>query len=345
MQIRIIAFTKQGVALAKKIGGGLIKEEKHQVKVYTLEKYCNDAMLLPLNATLNEWSQAGFKEDQALIFISATGIAVRAIAPFVRHKYEDPAVLVLDEQGHYVISLLSGHVGGANALARVLATFTGGIPIISTATDINGVFAVDEWAKKQGYYIRNPEEVKLFSAALLRGEQINVVTPFKVQMPLPKQFTQTEEGGYTLEVTTKRDKGKESLQVIPPIITLGIGCKKGISKDAIETFIMTTLKEANLCIEAVGSMATIDLKKEEEGLLAVAKKYSWPLYFHSSEALMQLPGDFSSSAFVQQITKADNVCERAAVATSGGRLIVKKQSYNGVTLALAEAPFVLKWED
>lgn len=345
MQMRIIAFTKQGVELAKKIGYGLQQQKNNVIKVYTLEKYCNDPILLPMDKTLSKWSEEGFKEDQALIFISATGIAVRAIAPFINHKSKDPAVVVLDEKGQYVIALLSGHIGGANQLARVLAVLTGGVPIISTATDINGVFAVDEWAKRRGYCIRNPKEMKLFAATLLDGHRIRLITPFQIEGPLPKLFTQIEEGSYALEVTTHLNQTEKSLQIVPPIITLGIGCKKGTSMVAIETFILHTLKEANICIEAVGSMATIDLKKDEEGLLAVAQKYQWTLHFHSSEALMQVPGDFSKSVFVAQITKADNVCERAAVATSGGKLIVKKQCHNGVTIALAQAPFVLKWED
>lgn len=345
MQIRIIAFTKRGVALAKNIGYALLHKQNNLIKVYTLEKYCNDPILLPIDTTLSEWSEAGFKEAQALVFIGATGIAVRAIAPFVNDKYKDPAVVVLDEQGKYVISLLSGHVGGANQLARILAALTGGTPIISTATDVNGVFAVDEWAKQQGYCVRNPKDVKLFAATLLNGKKIRLITPFQVEGTLPKLLTQTEEAGYELEVTTHFNKRRESLQVVPPIITLGIGCKKGISMEVLETFIQSILMEANICIEAVGSMATIDLKKEEEGLLAVAKKYHWPLYFHTGEALMQVPGDFSSSLFVKRITKADNVCERAAVATSGGKLILKKQCHNGMSIALAEAPFVLKWDN
>lgn len=343
--MRIVAFTKQGVELAKNIGYALVHKGNHQIKVYTLEKYCHDPILLPMNNNLNKWSEEGFKESQALIFISATGIAVRAIAPFVKDKYKDPAVVVLDEQGQYVISLLSGHVGGANQLARALALLTGGTPIISTATDVNGVFAVDEWAKERGYCVRNPEDIKLFAATLLRGEEIGLTTSFPIEGDLPKQFTQSAKGSYGLEVTTHLNKAEKSLQVVPPIITIGIGCKKGTSRETIDTFMQATLKEANVCIEAVGSMATIDLKKGEEGLLAVAKKYHWPMCFHTSEALMALSGDFSTSLFVEQITKADNVCERAAVATSGGKLIVKKKCHNGVTIAFAEAPFVLKWND
>lgn len=342
MQIRIVAFTKQGAELAKKMNEPLIRQG-HQIKVYTLEKYCNDPVFLPLSKKIREWTEESFEESEALIFVGATGIAVRAIAPFVKSKYEDPAVVVLDEKGKYIISLLSGHVGGANKLARQLAALTEGTPIISTATDVRGLFAVDEWAKEQGYKVRNSEAIKMCATTLLNGERIRLKTSFKIKDPLPKQFTQTDKGSYTLEITTHFHKEEESLQVVPPIITIGIGCKRGTPMEVIDTFIQTTLKEANICLEAVGSMATIELKKDEEGLLAVAKKYHWPIYFHTSEALMALAGDFSSSLFVKRVTKTDNVCERAAVATSRGELIVKKKWHSGVTIALAQEPFVIEW--
>lgn len=345
MQIRIVAFTKQGVELAKGILHQLRECSNHQVKVYTLEKYCDGSVVLPIGKSLNKWTEEGFKESQALVFIGATGIAVRAIAPFVKDKYKDPAIVVLDEKGKYVISLLSGHVGGANKLAKQVAELTEGTAIISTATDVNGLFAVDEWAKERGYHVRNPEGIKLLAATLLKGEKVKLKTSFQIEGNLPRQFTLAEEGSYVLEITTHLNKEKESLQVVPPIITLGIGCKRGTSMEAIETFIGDTLKEANVCIEAVGSIATIELKKDEEGLLAVARKYHWPIDFHTSETLMQLPGDFSSSLFVERVTKVDNVCERAAVATSGGKLIVKKKKSNGITIALAQPPFVLEWDD
>lgn len=343
MQVRIVAFTRKGVETAKHVASFLSVNHGYEVIAYTLEKYCIDNCILPIKNGLKKWTEEAFKESDAIIFVSATGIAVRAIASFIKDKYTDPAVIVLDEKGKYVISLLSGHVGGANRLAKKIAISTEGTAIISTATDVNDLFAVDEWAYQKGFKIRDRHEAKLFAAKILEGEQIKLKTPFPIEGNLPKQITLDGEGSYTLEVTTSSSTKEIGLQVVPPIIVLGIGCRRGITMEAIEWLIHDTLEQADLCIEAVGAIATIDLKKDEEGLIEVAKKYRWPIHFHTSELLQQIEGEFSPSEFVKRITKVDNVCERAAVATSGGRLITKKRSHQGMTIAIAQAPLVLDW--
>ena len=138
--IAYLAFTDRGEALAEKLAAALGGEAVRAGK----------------GVSLGSWTEAAFREKRALIYVGAVGIAVRAIAPHLKHKAEDPAVLAMDETGRYVIPLLSGHLGGANALAGELAAVTGGEAVITTATDLHGVFAVDLWAKRQNMTVRQP---------------------------------------------------------------------------------------------------------------------------------------------------------------------------------------------
>ena len=140
--IALIAFTRGGCALgknlARELGGTLWTSQR-----------LSESMGLPSCGDLQSWTKERFLDSEALIFISASGIAVRAIAPFVKDKFFDPAVVAVDEAGRFAVPLLSGHVGGANDLARRVAALTGGQAAISTATDVNGLFAVDQWARAQ----------------------------------------------------------------------------------------------------------------------------------------------------------------------------------------------------
>ena len=340
MRISIIAFTKAGTSKAMALLEKLEASKNHNVMAYTLEAFAQSyPKFQVLRESLNAWTKKAFEESDALIFVGATGIAVRAIAPFVKDKQTDPAVVVLDEKGHYVIPLLSGHIGGANALSREIATYIDGTPVISTATDLNGLFAVDEWARKKQMILQDIKKAKSISAALLKGETIGIMSDFKIVGKLPKQIEVNDYLELGIYVTDKDKVEHPYLKVIPKTITLGIGCKRGTSQDAIEALVIPFLKKQNIAIEAIGKIATIDLKKNEQGLLAFKNKYNIPLIWYSSEELQRIEGEFTPSSFVKQITQVDNVCERAAVASSGGKLILTKQCLNGVTLAIARCDY------
>ena len=161
-----LAFTEKGMALAHRLARALPGSVSR----------CGAG-----GVRLAEWTSTQFAQADALIFVGAVGIAVRAIAPHCKSKATDPAVVVLDECGRFAVPLLSGHLGGANALARALAEACGAIPIITTATDANGVFAVDEWAKAQGCAVLEPERIKLVSGALLAGHTVRLASDWPVQ--------------------------------------------------------------------------------------------------------------------------------------------------------------------
>ena len=300
---------------------------------------------------LNDWAREMFAAMDALIFIGATGIAVRAIAPLVQDKFYDPAVLVMDELGQFCIPLLSGHVGGANELAETISQLTGSQAVITTATDVNHKFAVDVFARKNGLKIADRELAKEISAELLTGRKVGFFTDFLWNGTLPKGLCEGQFCDRNIQITINTDslkdrsetcsREKDILRLVPPVIILGIGCRKGTPAGQIQSAIHQLLKEQNLHPLSIAAIATIDLKKEELGLLAAAEALQTPVICYSSEELAAVPGDFAESAFVKQITGVGNVCERAALKAArerGGYLVCHKTVYDGVTVAAARIP-------
>lgn len=337
--IAFLAFTDRGEALAEKLAGELGGETARAGRDLNLER----------------WTEAAFHEKTALVYVGAVGIAVRAVAPFVKHKAEDPAVLAVDETGRYVIPLLSGHLGGANALARELAVITGGEAVITTATDLYGVFAVDLWAKKQNMAVRQPERIKTVSAKLLAGQAVLLNCRWKIQGAAPENVRVLQDGEKREEAIPNAegvdadvlvdfyDAAFTGLQLIPRILHLGIGCRKGTNVEVLEAGLDRFCRERSILPEAIRSAASIDLKSEEEGLLHFCRKHDWPIRFYTAEELRQAEGSFSGSDFVQAVAGVDNVCERAAVLKSGGVLREAKYAQDGVTFALAEEKASFDW--
>ncbi len=275
-----------------------------------------------------------FAEQEALIFIGACGIAVRAIASFIKSKTADPAVIVIDDQGRYVIPILSGHIGGANRLAEKIASLLGAIPVITTATDGAGKFSCDAWAAQNDCAISSMEVAKKVSAAILKRD-IPIISDFELPSSLPKGLVLGESGEIGIYIGIHdRSPFKTTLQLIPRILTLGIGCRKGTEKEHFMSAIKTVFADNDLDVRAVGRIASIDIKKDEEGLISCAKDLGAETAFYTADELNALDGDFDESDFVKKTVGTGNVCERSAV-LSGGKLIVKKTALDGVTVAVA----------
>lgn len=330
MKISIIAFTTAGYGLAARLHTRLdtagMKVERYRCRA----------------GELHDWTRRHFAAADALVFIGAAGIAVRAIAPYLKSKTSDPAVVVIDEPGRFVIPLLSGHIGGANRLAQNIAKMLAAIPVMTTATECNGVFAIDRWASENKIRILNPERIKFVSARLLAGGKIHLQSMFPVEGALPEGLIATADG-YNVVVTVKTGAKEEALQLVPPVLTLGVGCRKGAVGKDIQKAFEKILKKAGCRREAVCRVCSIDLKAQEAGILAFCEAHGLPLQTFSAEQLRAVPGRFTSSSFVQEITGVDNVCERSAVLGSGGELLVRKSVENGVALALAIAPYTLRF--
>ena len=340
MKVSIIAFTDNGMEIAYKLSNSL--SEANDVDFTRCGK-----------GALSTWTEEHFSTNDALIFIGAIGIALRAIAPYIKTKTKDPAVVVVDELGQFSIPILSGHIGGANELALQIAEDLVSIPVITTATDINKVFAVDTWAKSQGLHILNPQCIKLVSSKLLKGESVHVKSDYPIQGNLPKNVylndLEDSNAGYDVIITHKdleNECKNDALLLVPQIITVGIGCRKDISFESIESSILNILESENYHILAINALASIDKKANEKGILEFGKKYDLPFNTYSAEELNSLEGDFTKSEFVKSVVEVDNVCERSAIMESNGKLIRRKDTCDGagVTVALAINDPIISWE-
>lgn len=318
------AFTARGEALAERLAIALGGEVNRP----------------GASRSLSGWTEQAFLEAEALIFVGAAGIAVRAIAPFLRGKAEDPAVLVVDELGTYVIPILSGHLGGANALAREIAAVLDAEPVITTATDLHGLFAVDLWAKRQGLQIRQPERIKLISAKVLGNLPVTLQSRWPIAGDSPVNLVSGDDADIIVDY---RDHDGPALQLVPHILVLGVGCRRGITEQELEIVFSRFCAERKILPEAITAVASIDRKQNEAGLLAFCSRRRWPLYCFSASVLRQVPGSFTVSAFVEEQVGVDNVCERAAVLVAGGRLAEGKYASGGITFALAEQHLDLDW--
>lgn len=326
MEIELLAFTDKGFALAERLAAVLGGRASR----------CNAPDSLAV------WTQRAFSRAQALVFVGAAGIAVRAIAPYILHKAHDPAVVVVDECARFAVPILSGHLGGANALARRISACCGAAPVLTTATDANGVFAVDEWARLQGMRVLNPEKIKRISARLLAGGTVSLYSDWPVAGTPPECVRITADSTCDIRVSLWPEED-DALHLIPAVAVLGVGCRKGTACVEIERALGAFLAAGRVHRQAICKVCSIDLKKAEPGLTAFCAKHSLPFETYSAQQLAAVGGVFSASAFVQCVTGVDNVCERAAVCGSGGALYLKKFAGGGVTLAMALMPFAPDW--
>ena len=265
---------------------------------------------------------------------------------YVRDKRQDPAVVVLDDGGRFAIALLSGHVGGANAWAERIAGLTGALPVVTTATDGAGAFAVDLFCKERGLRLTDWALAKRVSAAVLAGEPVGFASDFAVEGPLPRGLA-AGQASLGIAVTIRRDwqPYPETLALVPPVLALGIGCRRGVDARAIAQAAAHALQSAGLREEAVFAVGTIDRKSDEPGLAEFCRQRGLPMRAFSAQQLAGAPGTVSRSEFVQSVVGVDNVCERAAVLAAEGRLVLPKQKEGPVTVAAALREWRVRFGD
>lgn len=323
-----------------------------------------------------------FEQVDAIVFVTASGIAVRSVAEHLTHKSKDPAIVCMDECSKHVISLVSGHAGGANALTQMLADVMWATPVITTATDVEGQFSIDDYAREHNLVVTHWAKAKAISAEVLatgakpvwvdeaevsQEEEKNACEICKEQKSTGIDVGKIENDGCENEigvqklqigshqvVITPQDVSvdAQTLQLIPRCIVAGVGCKKGIPVDKIEHAVQDAFAKAGLRMEALCAVVSIDLKKEEAGLLEFCETRNVPFETYAAEELQAVPGTYSASEFVSGVTGVDNVCERSAVKYASehgmnqgeqllgrqakhGELLLRKQAQDGVTVALA----------
>lgn len=339
MRVSIISFTQNGVRLSEHVAKLLEKEL--EIKIYAKCDTISQGSVFSITTPVGEWAREQMRDKNALLFIGACGIAVRAVAPFLTDKLHDVPVLVMDEKGKYVIPVLSGHMGGANDLANLIAEKTGAEPVITTATDINKKFAVDLFAKRNRLYIADKDGIVKVTSKILAGKEItmSIEAGHEIIGEEPGiRFVPYPPAEFADVVVTSGDDGfPASLLLKPREYVIGIGCKKGKSVNEIDQFISKTIKEAGIFIQQIFALSSISQKRGEPGILEWCRKAEIPFFTYTAEELQEVNGLFTGSSFVESQVGVDNVCERAAMKScgKGGRLLVPKIAENGMTIAIA----------
>lgn len=367
MKISCISFTNKGAETAVRISKTLRKDQTHEVDVWTEMKSAQPVEGVKIvRKNVHAWLYDHFFSEDAIVFVGAVGIAVRLIAPLIQSKTKDPAVVVVDEAGKWAISLLSGHIGGANDLARSIASGIGAEAIVTTATDIRGKFAVDVFATQNDMSISDMELAKEVSSAALGGRPIGFyadplfpidgIAPPELSL-LPPDAGVYEEGtcedrpglGISVSLSKEKQYFENNLSLVPKAVVLGVGCKKGIDPAEMERFLFNFLDASRVSLEAVAKVTSIDVKIQEPAIRIFCRKYNLPYETYTAQQLIRVPGRFSESSFVLKTIGVDNVCERSAVLGAmnrelPGKLIVEKKAYNGMTAALALISRRYSWE-
>jgi len=350
-------LTPEGKQLAEKLAAS------HPGEIYGKENFKDNL-------------REGFGTFDYLVCIMATGIVVRILAPLICHKTSDPGVVVMDQKGRYAISLLSGHLGGANDLAREMAAISGGQAVITTATDVAGEISFDTFAKKYRMAIENIGELKHISGALLEGKSVGIITDYPVSaesfpelreglergrfmiFPTEKVRSHTDSpafeslfpGGLPLVVIDEGFSftGEERKELKSPVLYLrprticaGIGCKRDMAADPIREALLDTLKKEGLSPLSLKCISTIPLKADEPGILTTASRLKVPLKVIPTEEIEALDiADLGiqTSDYVTQHTGVPSVSTASSYLASGrGKILVDKAKYKGITIALSRA--------
>ena len=344
MKLAIITVTKKASKKGVEVKDFLAPTNRFEtIDVFTLLKYSDDNTIPMTDGFKNTVSQI-FNSYDSLYFIMASGIVVRTIALLLKSKDVDPAVITSDEDGKFIVSLLSGHLGGANELASLIAETIGGIPIISTASDVSGSIAVDTIAMKLKAHLRDLESAKDVTALIVNGE--------KVELKLPKNMmvnsdflcldnckkTKNIKSDTTGIVVVSNRQNIKLTQIIPKNIILGIGCRRDTLSKTILDGIESTMKEYNLHMGSIKHIATVDVKADEIGLLEACNRLNKKLIIIDRKHIKPIQDNYEGSDFVEKTIGVRSVSAPVAYLSSNkkGRFIVEKIRYNGVTISIYE---------
>ena len=288
-------------------------------KGYTVSRYAKKYGLAELPADWKDEIGRGWGET-VYMFIGATGIAIRAVAPFVKDKFADSPVLSMDEKGQFILPLLSGHIGGAVELAKEIGKYISAQPVITTATDVENVFAVDVYAKKKGLCLDDREKAREISAMALDG-----TLDLKTQVKEVDTFPPMEL------------RENDCIYLAPKNIYVGIGCKKGIYGEHLRKMLHKVLERLDLKEVQICEIGSIDLKAEEPGILELKRELGVPFRTFSAGELSRVETVSQGSDFVKKVTGVDNVCERAAkLLCPNGNMLQPKMAMEGCTFAIVQ---------
>ena len=320
MKLAVITVTEKGVR------NGLKIKEKINCDVFTISKFMKEKTLLIENGLQNFFEKNLLKYD-TFLFITASGIAVRTIAPFIKSKDKDPAVLTMDEEGNFIISLLSGHLGGANEAAKILGEITGAVPVISTASDVSGKIAVDTIAMKINGKLESLESAKKVTSLIVAGKEVDIKVPENMENENPQGV-----------ILISNRKNIEIAKIIPQNIVVGIGCKKNKEAEKIIDAVKDSFEKLNLCEESIRVFATVDIKENEAGIIGTAEYFGKELKIISREDIQKIENNFETSQFVKKSIGVGAVSAPCAFIEGNGKgkFLAEKLKYEGITISIFE---------
>jgi cobalt-precorrin 5A hydrolase len=349
----VIAITKHGIEIARRI-----KEKIPEIEIYVPLKHSDSSP--DINWFPEQTSQIMgnlFKTKQVLICIFSLGAVIRLIAPLIMDKRVDPAVLVIDDKTNYVISTLSGHIGGANALARLIASFfPNAQPVITTAADVNETIAVDLLGREFAWTIDNYENVTKVSALMVNEEKIGIYqetgeTNWWRADSLPKNVTvvkhleelKSPEFRGSLVISDRLDIDpiilEKSVIYRPKSLVVGIGLHWDTSKDTIELGIKTVMNENGLSFGSIRNIASINREERVKGLKDFSYYSKIPLESYDKHKLAEVKVPNPSDT-VKRFEGTASVSESSAILSSGGELIIPKKKFPpNLTIAIARIKF------
>ncbi|TLY02916.1 MAG: precorrin-3B C(17)-methyltransferase [Thaumarchaeota archaeon] len=347
----IIAITKHGIEIARRI-----KQKMPEVEIYVPAKHSDG------ETDINWFSEQStqlvgslFKKYDALICIFSLGAVIRMIGPHLVDKKSDPAVIVIDDRANHVISTLSGHLGGANALARLVASLLGAKPVITTAADVNETIAVDLLGREFGWTIENFENVTKTSAFMVNEEKIAIYQEAGEKnwwhAPLPKnvnivdniEHVKSPEFKAGLIISDKAISDPEllgkSVVYRPKSLVVGIGLHWDTSKDVIESGITTVFKEKALSFRSIRNVSSINREAKVKGLQEFSKEHGIPVQIYDKNELASVIVP-NPSTTVQKFEGTPSVSEAGSLLSSKGELVVPKQKFPpNLTVAVSRINF------
>lgn len=326
MNIAILSVTNQG----KNISDCLYENLINNPLILNVTQYHKNII-----NTINDI----FDKYDCIIGIMASGIMIRSIAPHVNSKLSDPAILLIDDNSNFVISLLSGHFGGANDLTLKIAKILNSTPVITTSTDVNNKIGIDSIAKRYFCTLKNPKNIKYINKALVNNIKVDLFLPSKFSFLINEEIEQS----YNIHIDDSLNSIISSIdnhEVVlhPKTLVMGIGARKDISSNKVEHAINTACSILEIPSSRIDFFATADVKANEKGILENVTKLNKELKIISMDKIKSYDNnECSESSFVMKQFGVKGVCEPTALIANGinSRLIFKKTAYNGVTIAVS----------
>ncbi len=342
-KIAILSITQNGKSLGLNIKNNIKNADLYFIKRDIVE---NEINVIQINKRLKDFVPEIFNQYDYIIFIMATGIVIRTIAPLVVSKFSDPAILVTDEKGKNIISLLSGHMGGANEMTLYISDLINSNPVITTATDVNKKSSLDMIAKKLNAHIDNfRDNVLKINSMIVNNEKVGLFVDGNYLVDT-RGFVLDEKNNLKdidnivvisnkVSIDTNLDfSNKNIIKVVPKDIVIGIGCRRDTDSEYMKDSLVDFLEQQNIDINAIKEIGSIDVKKDEKAILNLSKYLRVPFEIFTKEEISQVDYLYDKSEWVKKSVGVYSVAEPVAHLLSNGNLIVKKHKYKGITFSI-----------